>query len=243
MSGMDIGNPRDCEGAACAACGDVATLRIDHIEELSSASSDLSLNVELLCARCSVDKNARSSNEWIAALAHRFAGDEEEQGANERARPERCKVFCAIDSIDLPLGWPASIDGEVLWAQRLEARSARILNTPFALRPLALLDVVHLRETSIPEGVMDPEAPDHYFECDAVAERSGIGTLRLTFDEAALGIADDVLMETSGFARSRESSAGACAIALEQRALHGMANALQGIVFPGFRVHRLSTSH
>lgn len=212
------------------------------MDKHSSADPEMCLNLELLCARCSTDKNARSPQEWIDALARRFA-DEGGRPASDDRPADSCKVFFPVGRADLPVNWPTNIEGEVLWAQRVGSGSARILNTPFTIRNLSLFDVVNFREICVPEGVTDPLAADHYVQAESLAEHSGYGTLRADFDEPSLDAANDILAGAGDSSYARETGGGACAISvLQDMRLREVAFALQNVNLPGFRVDVFSTS-
>lgn len=161
----------------CFACGNSGPLRIDHNEPTTSAQADLIGNVDLLCAYCSTDRNARTSEQWIAAVVSQLR--------DGTAPPERdrtkCKIVVPVDRSDLPAGWPAGIDAEVLWGQRVDETSARVCSVPFAARDIGLSDLVELKPVELPGDLVDEHASHFYFMCGGRVGRGGRAVLRCTF--------------------------------------------------------------
>jgi hypothetical protein len=237
---INLGSRNDL-GSVCAFCGEASALRLDHIDMGSAENPTLNLNLELLCATCSTDKNARSSEAWLAALVQRFSGDGS-LSAPDKCTPGHCKVLFPSAPEDLPAGWPQNIEGEVLWAQRLGPKLARIMNAPFTVKDLSFHDVVTLKDICIPEGVTDPCAAENYFQFESIAGHSGYGMIRVAFNEPTFELIDKVLRGARGSAYSWETGGGSCAFAVAQRVrLREMAQVLRGVTFPGFSIEILSS--
>jgi hypothetical protein len=172
-----FGSAEDFE-SLCVACGGPGPLRIDHNEAAGEPQADLIGNVDLLCARCSADRNARTSEQWIGAMVAQF-GDAGVDAPERSAT--KCKIVVPVDHSDLPAGWPAGIESEVLWGERVDAGSARVCNVPFATRNVALFDVVRVVPAELPEGLTDERAADFYFLFGAGVQRSERAVVRFSF--------------------------------------------------------------
>jgi hypothetical protein len=209
----DFGEPGDFIDK-CAACGAATELRIDHIQELGATGAALTFNLELLCASCSADKNARMPEEWIGDLVERFAdGAHGVAVASTSHRGTRCKIFFPADrSVSIPWGWPSALAGEVVWAERVDLQSARVLNAPFVTRDVAMFDLVRLQEANIPEDVTDPSAANRYFQYHSTMKRSWHRTFRVSFTAPTVATTNIFYTQLEQFGFSREAGGGACAI-------------------------------